>query len=266
MKPFWSALGLAALLAAVMAGCRKAGPKEEEAKLAIPDPVQLSPVGPGVHQLTVTMPSGVLIHYTLSVPLGYNGTMRHPLIVALHYSGEVTPFYGRGMIDSLVKPAFDQLRAIAVAPDALDGGDWTSLANETAVVWLTRCLQKSYACDPKRVLLTGFSMGGQGTWYLAARHQDLFTAALPMSGFPVSGDAKWNIPVYVIHSQNDEVVPLPPTQKQVEVMKTKGANVELRVIAGVSHYQTIKFAGPLREAVPWLKQVWGMGPKPAEHM
>ncbi len=258
MKPA-QILPLFLLAASLLAGCQKSEPPPAEApKLALPELVPLAAVGPGVHQITVDMPpSGPTVRCTLSIPLGYNNKASRPLVVALHDTSDGTPFYGRGMIDAVVKPGFDSLGVIAVAPDALDGGDWTTVGNETAVVWLTQCLQKSYAIDAKKVLLTGFGKGSQGTWAIAGRHQDLFAAALSIAGGPAAGETSWKIPLYVIHSQNDEVVPLPPTQRSIEALKAKGANVELKVIAGVSHYQTIKFVGALREAIPWLKRAWG---------
>ena len=74
----------------------------------------------------------------------------------------------------------DRLGEGDVAPDAL-GGDWTDAKNEQAAVWLVKSAMKTYAIDPKRVVVTGFSLGGQGTWFLASRHQDVFTAAIPVA-------------------------------------------------------------------------------------
>lgn len=244
------------LLGTVLASCQKSDP-QPSGFLLVPEAVPLTPAGPGVHQQSVTMPTGATLRYTLSIPLGYDSSRLRPLIVALHSDGEVTPYYGRSMIVSLVRPAFDALGAVAVAPDALDGGDWTSVTNEMAVVWLTQCIQKSYAIHPRKVLLTGFSMGGQGTWFIAGRHKDLFTTALPIAAKPAGGEVGWTIPVYVIHSQNDEVIPLGSTRQHVETLKARGAKVELKVIAGVTHYQTFKYVGALREAIPWLKRAWG---------
>ncbi|MFM7411593.1 MAG: alpha/beta fold hydrolase, partial [Planctomycetota bacterium] len=34
--------------------------------------------------------------------------------------------------------------------------------------------------DPRRIYLTGLSMGGYGSWELAARHPDRFAAVLPI--------------------------------------------------------------------------------------
>lgn len=253
MTPRTCALGLVVVLALLSAGC---GDPAARSKPTVPDAADLPRLTPGVHKQTANVPGVGTLRYTVSVPLGLDGMKPVPLIVALHYGGDVTPHYGSGMIDTLVSPAFSELGAVAVAPDALGGGDWTSDQNEKAVVWLTRSAMKSYPIDPKKVLVTGFSMGGQGAWFIGGRHQDVFTAVMPVAGQPAGGSLEWKVPVYVIHSQADEILSIGPAQRQVEQLKAKGADVELRTVSGLTHYQTGRYAAPMREAVPWLKKVW----------
>jgi predicted peptidase len=40
-----------------------------------------------------------------------------------------------------------------------------------------------YAIDPDRISITGASMGGAATWYLASHYPDLFAAAAPFCGY-----------------------------------------------------------------------------------
>ncbi len=40
----------------------------------------------------------------------------------------------------------------------------------------------SFATDPQRVILTGLSMGGSGSWELAAAHPERFAAVVPICG------------------------------------------------------------------------------------
>lgn len=216
--------------------------------------VKLPELKPGVHPQEVPYGNATL-RYTISIPKDGAKKNATPLILALHYGGEVTPHYGRGMIDSLVGPALAELGAIIIAPDSL-GGDWTQEKNEQAVLFLLDSAIASYNVDAGKVLLTGFSMGGIGTWYIAGRHQDRFSAAIPIAGRPPSAAIKWEIPVYAIHSRADTVLPLEPTQQYVELAKAKGANIELVIVDGITHYQTGRFAKPLRDAVPWIKKVW----------
>lgn len=65
----------------------------------------------------------------------------------------------------------------------------------------------SYGTDPKRTAVTGFSMGGVGTWHIGSRHSQLFTAAIPVAGRP-AGQKDWKTPLYVIHAPADEVFPI----------------------------------------------------------
>jgi predicted peptidase len=254
MKWFLGAIGILLLMASVV-GCQTSDAGPESAAAAL-EPVELPRYGPGTRYETVTLPTGDTLRYTLFVPPAYNGTDPVPLVVALHYGGNVEPFYGGGMLDSLIKPGLGRLGAILVAPDVLGRGDWTTRTNEQAVVWLTRSILRSYTVDPSQVAITGHSMGGEGAWHIGGRHQDLFRAAVPIEGDPAGKGLEWTIPVYVIHSRDDEVVRLGPVEKHVKQLKGQGALVKLRIVDGPTHYEVEGFAGPLQEVVPWLKGMW----------
>jgi len=195
--------------------------------------------------------------YTIAIPKDYDGQKPVPLILALHFSGPVTPHFGGRFLEAFVHPALERLGAIMVAPDCTDT-DWTRPRSEKDLLELLDFLMKHYAIDKKRTLITGYSMGGIGTWFLAARHQDLFSAALIMAGSPQSSTAKtdWKIPLYVIHSRADEIVPFDPTAKVVEKLRGRGISIQFAPIDGVTHYQVERFFEPLQAAVPWIEKVW----------
>jgi predicted peptidase len=214
----------------------------------------------GLHSETVQRSDGTTLRYTISVPVDDAKPAGRPLIVMLHYAGEVTPFYGKGMIVGLGRPAFVELQPILLAPDSL-GGDWTTDDNEAAVVWLTRAVMATYRVDPRRVVLSGYSMGGMGTWFIGARHQDLFTAAIPVASAPVD-DSDWKIPLYVIHSQDDDILPIAPVSAHVDKLKARGARIEWRPLRGPTHYDVSAFVPALRDASTWLAQLWAGGEAP----
>ncbi len=209
---------------------------------------------PGVHEQTLRRDDGTELRFTIFVPENYSKETPSPLIVALHYGGDVTPFYGRGVLEHLVAPALKELDAVIIAPDSI-AGRWTNETNEAAVIEIIDHVIAGYNIDMAKLLVTGYSMGGQGAWYLAGRNQDRFSAAIPMSGRPFEG-ISWRIPVYVIHSREDEIIPLAPTKEFVERLTSKGHDVRLVVIEKVSHYETSRFIEPLRSAVPWIRRVW----------
>ncbi|MEM7117293.1 MAG: dienelactone hydrolase family protein [Chloroflexota bacterium] len=180
-----------------------------------------------------------------------------PFVIALHYGGPVSPFYGRGLLEGLVEPGLRQLGAIMVAPDC-PGQGWENDVSETAVLSLLDHLADHYPIDPTASLITGYSMGGKGTWYLAARHQARFAAALPMAGVPRpdSASVDWQIPLYAIHGENDELFAVEPTQQVIDSLTARGKSAQLVVLKGVSHFETHRFVSGLETAVSWVQSVF----------
>ena len=210
---------------------------------------------PGIHEQTF-LPRDQ--RYTIAIPAAYTGVGPVPLVVALHYGGPVTPFFGKDILAGLVEPALRELGAIIVAPDCLHD-NWANPDSESEIIALLEHLQAHYPIDAHRTLLTGYSLGGAGTWYLAARNQDRFAAARPLAGWPQpdSATVEWQIPLYAIHSRWDEVVPCERTEQVVRQLKDRGVAVELVLLDGISHYEVERFVEPLRAALPWIRRAWG---------
>ncbi len=114
------------------------------------------------------------------------------------------------------------------------GFDWQDWGRLDAYEVLGDALRRTGA-DPRRVFLTGHSMGGHGTWHLAANDPDRFRAIAPSAGwcsFDTYGgrpggrlDALWRgadgasltlelvenlaqVPAYVLHGEADDNVPV----------------------------------------------------------
>ena len=202
------------------------------------------------------LPSGEQ-RYTIAVPAGYSGNQPVPLVLALHFGGEVTPFYGRTILEELIEPALRELGAIIIAPDC-PTNSWTDPQSEKAVLELLAYVEKNYAVDVQRRLITGYSTGGAGTWYLAARNPDRFSAAVVMAGWPPQAieDVEWKIPLVIIHSRQDEIVPLQPTEYFSNTLQEKGVPVKLVVLDGITHYEMFRFVEPLRTTISWVESVW----------
>jgi predicted peptidase len=212
------------------------------------------PTRAGIHELTLPDTGQ---RYTLSIPRGYSRSEAVPLIVSLHFGGRVTPFFGRGLLEILVEPALRELGAIVVAPDATAGG-WATSEAERAVLRLVDHIEANYAIDASRTLLTGYSMGGAGTWYLAPRHSERFRAAIPMAGRPqdAADDFAWEMPMYVLQGRDDELIPLAPTQALVAELKGRGAPIDIEVVDGITHFEMARFRPHLRAAIPWIRETW----------
>ena len=180
-----------------------------------------------------------------------------PLIVALHFAGYKPPHYGRLIAEQLVAPAFSTLGAVILAPDC-DSGTWASGSCYKTVIKLIGHLSDTLPIDPTRVVLTGYSLGGIGTWEIAARHPELFSAAIIMAGRPrpEMANVNWKLPLYVIHSRNDEVMPIGETENIVNRIRQRGGNIVFDVLENTAHSETFKFLGPLSSTQIWLKNCW----------
>ena len=216
---------------------------------------------PGIYDLTLEREKGAPTLYSLSIPEGFDPDEPRPLVIALHFAGKNRAHFGRGILTSLVEPGLRELGAIIAAPDS-PGQGWTSPDSERAVLALVDFLTESYRIDPKRIVLTGYSMGSMGTWTIASRHPDRFTAVVPMAGAPRNLPEDelrvfTKLPLYAIHSRIDSVVPLEPTETAIEQLRNwNAADVELTIVDGVTHYNVQGFTEYLREASRWLEKVW----------
>jgi predicted peptidase len=206
-----------------------------------------------IHDEVLPQQDGPPLHYAIVVPRDYHRDPV-PLILALHFGGDPRGA-GHSMLQILIQPALAELGAIIVAPDSLGGG-WSTAANERAVNALLAAVEKSYAIDQKKILVTGFSMGGQGTWYWADKYPEQFSAAIPISGTPTPSAASWRIPVFAVHSRDDQVQPIGPTEQRIAELKKRGINAQIVVVNGIEHFETYKFVSGLRQAVPWVQQIW----------
>jgi predicted peptidase len=215
------------------------------------------PLGPGLHNLSMLRPGAAALGYTLFIPPTYSASTPVPLILALHFGvgGGSSAGAGRDVLNALVGPALAELGAIIVAPDSVRG-NWSTAENEVAVSELIDMIVNRYAVDQKRIAVTGYSMGGAGTWHFADKYPDRFSAAIPLAGTPPASATGWRLPVLAIHSRDDQVVPFGPTEARIAELQKAGVNAKLIALSGISHYETNRFQGALRQAIPWLREVW----------
>ncbi len=190
---------------------------------------------PGLHSLELPRADEPAIRYAIYIPGNYSPAAPVPLILALHFGvgGRDAAGAGGDVVQILIGPALAELGAIIVAPDSVRG-NWSSPENEKA----------------------GFSMGGAGSWHLAEKFPERFSAAIPVAGRPPASASGWRLPVLAIHSRDDQVAPFEPTAVRIGELQKAGVNAKLIPLTGITHYQTNRFTGALRQAVPWLREVW----------
>jgi predicted peptidase len=215
---------------------------------------QVPVLAPGLHDEMFSPPGQPRVRYALSVPDGYSASKPVPLVLALHFGGNPSGA-ALGLMKVLAVPGLADLGAVIVAPETMDRG-WNTPANERAVIALLDAVGTAYRVDPRRVVVMGFSMGGAGTWHFASKFPNRFSAAIPMAGRPPDDLGAWKMPVVAIHSRADETVPFGPAEARIKQLKNAGVRADLIAVDGIPHYETGRFAEPLRRAVPWLRDTW----------
>jgi len=120
--------------------------------------------------------------YRLYVPSSYDGSTSFPLVVFLHGTSgnESTVFddarYGNGIIKNVA----EKYRTLLVSPFGRGAYEYRDIG-ENDVFCVLDEVRKRYRIDENRIYVTGHSMGGSGSAYLALHYPDLFAAAAPLA-------------------------------------------------------------------------------------
>ncbi len=174
-------------------------------------------------------------NYLLSLPDDYHKTKtKWPLVLFLHGSGESGKNVHRVKTHGPAKLA--DVNApfpfILVSPQSARRG-WDS---DKLNALLDEVI-KQHRVDKDRVYLTGLSMGGYGTWDLAAAHPEKFAAIAPIcgGGDPTDAAALAKLPIWVFHGAKDKTVTLDKSTKMVEAIKAAGGNPKFTVYPEAGH-------------------------------
>ncbi|MEQ9408494.1 MAG: prolyl oligopeptidase family serine peptidase [Fuerstiella sp.] len=184
-------------------------------------------------RLNVEVP--VQMNYLLYLPENYDQQASWPLVLFLHGAGE------RGDNLELVKkhgpPKLigegKQFPFIVVSPQCPEGLWWEPIELSALLDQVIR----DHHVDKDRIYVTGLSMGGFGTWRLAAYAPDRLAAIAPICG---GGEPYWarrfsNLPTWAFHGARDTGVPLERSQEMIDAMKQKGGQPKLTVYPEAGH-------------------------------
>lgn len=216
-------------------------------------------------------------HFRVFTPKGWSAKKKWPVMLFLHGAGE------RGD-DNLAQtrvgigPAIlrqrDSLPFVVVLPQCPRNRWWTEPDMQAQALKALDQTVNEFSGDPKRTYLTGLSMGGYGSWLLAANNPSMFAAVavvcggvrpppginVPRAGSGLAAAADpyaavaakvGKTPVWVFHGGADPVVPVSESRKMVEAIKTAGGRVRYNEYEGVGHNSWDKaYAEP--ELFPWF--------------
>jgi predicted peptidase len=198
--------------------------------------------------------------YQVFVPSSYTASQRWPVILFLHGAGErgddglLPTQVGLG---AAVRQHAARFPAIIVFPQAPRDSGWVGVPAQMAMAALEQT-SREFQTDSDRVYLTGLSLGGNGTWYLAYRYPSRFAALVPVCGFvtpfmpsgplalavvPPDSGAPFEalarqlkrVPTWVVHGEVDEVVPPAQSRQAAAALKNVGAPVQYLEVPGTNH-------------------------------
>jgi len=194
--------------------------------------------------------------YQVFVPADWTTKNKWPVILFLHGAGErgddglIQTEVGIG---TAIRRYRSRFPAVIVMPQCRKDVWWTDPAMADMAMKALELSQKEFRGDPQRTYLTGLSMGGYGTWYLAANHPGKFAAIAPICGgilrpddsrkqpaedtrpYTEAAQKVGKTPVWIFHGGDDPVVPVAESQRMAEAIKAVGAEVHYTEYPGVGH-------------------------------
>lgn len=153
----------------------------------------------------------------------------YPLVIYLHGRGGdvMTPEEPGEARSFSQEDNYRKRPCVIIAPQCKTEGSWDG-QNSAAVLEIIDDLVKNLAVDKKRIYLTGYSMGGYGTFHLLGEEPKLFAAGVPIAGGgdPNKAEIYKKVPVWVFHGAKDETVKPEQSRRMVEALKEEKSDVK----------------------------------------
>ena len=190
---------------------------------------------------SLSVSDGGRIPYLIYLPSDYTDKGKEvPFILFLHGRGE-----SRGPLSLVTKwgpprrlDSGEQMKYIVVSPQCPIESRWASDDQQARLKELLAYLNEAYNIDKDRMYLTGLSMGGYGSWRLAADEPKMFAAVAPICGVGDPADAKklLRVPVWAWHGTDDKSVPFSGSSDMIKAIAAAGGRkARLTTLEHVGH-------------------------------
>jgi predicted peptidase len=210
---------------------------------------------PAAAQTTSFSKAKALYEYQLYLPKDYTSAKKtYPLVIYLHggsQRGDDLNKLNEYGLPYQVKQG-QHYEFIIASPQCPTGKFWST---DNWFEPLYDELVKKYRIDPKRMYLTGISMGGYGTWQTAVAYPDKFAAILPLCGGCDDSTQICRInhvPVWAFHGAADDVIPIEETERLVRRLNECDGRVKFTRLPNAGH--AIQHIYGDRSIYDWLLQ------------
>jgi len=219
-------------------------------------------INEGINDLELeSLIEGVFWKFRLIVPAGATADNRRPLVLRLHGGARAGVASAHLSTACLVEPAFEGKDVFILSPNS-NGDLWYEQINQVQALALMDLTTSRFNIDQKKVVLTGYSDGGNGSWFYAQYYEDLITAAIPLaSSYNTTNSSgqtnKINVPLYVIHGTEDDLFPIDITKSFVDESVAAGSDITFVTADGLVHNEPCTYIDYMKDAVEWLEtEVW----------
>lgn len=176
------------------------------------------------------------LKYLISFPEGLDETKPCPLVIFLHGAGtrsENCDILRRN--SGFLQICARQSRGYAVLAPLCSVNNWNEVM--PSLIRLVEATVALEQIDSKRVHLTGNSMGGYGTWELAALRPALFASIMPVcgGGIPWMAGNLVDIPIRTFHGLCDPTVDPIESLEMAKAVNKKGGHAELILFPELKH-------------------------------
>ena len=218
----------------------------------------LSAAETGFLEKTWKSPKGEAIPYVVFVPHGYKKDAPTPTILFLHGSGETKGGAKKPVevgLGTAIKAREKTFPFLTIIPQS-QKRTWKADSDDGKMAMaILEEVSKEYSVDPKRTYLLGLSMGGSGTWSLAAAYPDKWAAISPIcSGGEVAiVDKIKHLPCWYFVGDQDSANTVKKSREIIEALRKAGAKVKYTEYPGVGHNSWDK-AYATDELYTWLAE------------
>lgn len=242
----------------------------------------LSAIDTGFLDRSVVM-QGKSYAYQVYLPANYTPDKPWPVIVYLHgneHQGTDGMRQTNAPMANAVREYREWFPAIVIFPQAQPHTTWSQPAMQELVLAALDKTVSEFHGDPRRIYLTGFSMGGSGTYRIAFHHPERFAALLVIAGRVQPGprytpeetqsDRQTNafvtapdpfaalaaglkgVPIWIFHGASDQTIDVEQSRRLAAALKNNGVEFRYFEYPGIDHVEAADRAYFTPAVYEWL--------------